>query len=274
VVKGADFEALKASDFIQSELQDTETWFLKKAGVGLSTRAEGRGKAENAKVVDGNNPTLVASLSTDSKIATFFEARQDREVRDDNAIQDVRPEYPSWYQPYANDKTLYFRLITPTFGEMDFTLNSFPMENTAMMPGHRDTRKFYRTDHCNELIKGYCVFGLFANMHHSCKFAFVAYTRLLPKPEYVREERVQRFGEVVYVRAFVTMCNKPRVDHAIYGVNAKTVTIWQGYNLIKMYTCDMEEPLSVSIKDIDIALANYYGTHLMYYKPETDGLRM
>jgi hypothetical protein len=41
-----------------------------------------------------------------------------------------------------------------------------------------------------------------------------------------------------------------------------------------MYTSDMSSPLKVSIKDIDHALEAYYGTHLMFYKPLSDGLRM
>jgi hypothetical protein len=157
---------------------------------------------------------------------------------------------------------------------MNFIYHAFSTENTAIMPGNRGTRKFYALDHCNELIKGYCVFGLFANSHQKCKYAYVAYTKLVPKAEFVDDANVLRFGDVVYVRAYLTMCNKPRVDHAIYSLSTKDIGIWQGYALIKMYDCAIDEPLGVDVAEIDRALNIYYGIHAMHYKPDIDNLRM
>jgi len=260
-------EQLEANGFLNGKSIGFDTWCPPCTDKGAPPA-----KAEGAPATI----SFVASLSTDVNIACIFKDREDHSPPEEDTMVEpsIRPEYPRWYQPFATDKRTVFQLITPTFGEMNFVYHAFSTENTAIMPGNRGTRKFYALDHCKELIKGYCVFGLFANSHQKCKYVYVAYTKLVPKAEFVDDDNVLRFGDVVYVRAYLTMCNKPRVDHAIYSLSTKDIGIWQGYALIKMYNCAIDEPLGVDVAEIDRALNNYYGIHAMHYKPDVDNLRM
>jgi len=220
---------------------------------------------------------LVASLSDAPEHREYFKSREAVASPDDieKPLQDhgpIKKEYPDWFQPFANDASTHFEITTKAFGKMTFTLMVFPRDNLSIIHTKQNSRRFFVEEHCQEPIKGYCVFGMYVNTR--LKMAFPAYTLLVPLDTFRVDDDILRIGPVIYVRAYLTQCLNPRVDHAVYCVTTKRIQIWRCHVMLNMYTANPAEDLGVSVKEIDDALAHYYYSHNMIYKPQEDGLKM
>ena len=78
------------------------------------------------------------------------------------------------------------------------------------------------------------------NTNYRCKYAFLALTTLVPKniltwPDTKSDEN----GDLVLAACWGTMCGNPRPDFVVGRKSCASFEVWQGYDRIKKYKCDL-----------------------------------